>query len=308
MTNLRNIDLNLLVVFDAIHRERHVTRAAKALGMSQPAVSNALSRLRHMLGDSLFVRTPQGLRATERADDIAGLVRTLLRDAEEIFDPEIFDSRKASGVITVAAVDLFNTALLPACVELLRQEAPGITLRVIPTGGAAYRLLDTGDADIALASFTSPPKRFRKKALLKDDYVCLVGHGHPAVTNGLNLQDYASHGHILHNPSGDLRGTTDRKLEDAGLKRHIAVTVNSFWAAGPLLENGDLILTAPSLAVKMLLQTWDLVSLPCPVPSDPETRQLEMLWHTRLGERPLNRWFREKLLAISAEIAGQALS
>jgi DNA-binding transcriptional LysR family regulator len=303
MINLRNVDLNLLVVLDTIYRERHVTRAAKALGMSQPAVSNALSRLRHMLGDSLFVRTPQGLQATERADDIAGLVRTLLKDAEDIFDPETFDSREASGVITVAAVDLFNTAILPTCVELLRNEAPGITLRVIPTGGAAFRLLDTGEADIALASFSTPPKRFRKRALLKDDYICLVGRSHPAAKNGLNLRDYAYYGHILHNPAGDLRGTTDKKLEDAGLKRHIAVTINSFWAAGPLLEKNNLILTAPSLAVQCLLETWDLVTLPCPVPSDPGTRQLEMLWHTRLGERPLSKWFREKLGVICDDIA-----
>lgn len=293
--HLRNLDLNLLVVFDAVFRERHVTRAAAILGMSQPAVSNALQRLRDALQDDLLIKTSAGMKATERATELAGPIRSIIKELEDVLANRQFDPASASGVITVATVDYFNVILMPPLVQLLSKKAPNLTLRIIPTNGQSMELLDRGDTDLAIASFDKIPTRFQKRTLRCERYTCVVRRGHPVLEEGLTAERYAALRHVLHSPGGDLRGSTDSALAELGLVRHVAVTLSSFIHADAILSTTDMILTAPLSVAAKLTQNPALTMVPCPVEVEGAAQQLDMLWHRRLGTRTKVEWLRAEI-------------
>lgn len=293
--SLRNFDLNLLVVFDMIYSELHITRAASKLAMSQPAVSNALNRLRGQLNDELFVRTAHGLEPTEQAIEISGLVKTILKDVDYIAKSPTFDAKTVRGTLTIAAVDIFNVVLLPPLAERLQELAPHLVVRILPTQGRSYELLDRCEADIVFASFSTVPKRFGVKTILNDDYVCLLRDNHPFADKTLTAKDYADLRHVLHSPGGDLNGATDKALQAQGLTRRVVITVNNFVTAVPLLENSDMIMTAPRMAAEQLTVRNKLKIVPCPVKTDEVVGKLDLLWHRRLGNRKLTQWVIEQL-------------
>ncbi|MEP3297656.1 MAG: LysR family transcriptional regulator [Pseudoruegeria sp.] len=298
--NLRTLDLNLLVVFDAVFRERHVTRAAEKLGMSQPAVSNALQRLRMALKDDLLIKTPAGMEATERAIELAGPIHTMVRDLEDILSPRRFDPATVRGTITVASVDYFNVVIMPDLAQMMYLEAPNMTLQLIPTNGQSVDLLDSGKADLALASFGSVPARFEKQTLRTEGYACVLRHDHPVLTEGLTAQKYAALKHVLHSPGGDLRGSTDDALARLGLKRHIALTVSSFLNAQTVLLKTEMILTAPKSVTTILAQNPRLSEIQCPVEVASSAQNLDMLWHRSFGKRPAVAWLRQAILRLTS--------
>lgn len=298
--NLRNFDLNLLVVFDMIYSELHITKAAHKLSMSQPAASNALNRLRGQLNDELFVRTAYGLEPTSQAVEIAGLVRAILKDVEDIVKSPALDMKTVRGTVTIAAVDYFNIVLLPFLTERVREQAPHLVIRILPTQGMSFELLDRCEADIAFASFSSIPKRFCVKTLLKDDYVCLLRKDHPLASQALSVEDYAGLRHVMHSPGGDLHGATDNALQARGLSRQIVVTVSNFVTAIPLLENSDMIMTVPrKVAQKMVIRN-ELKVMKCPVETEEVVGKSDILWHRRLGDRKLTQWVIGQLEDIAA--------
>ncbi|SMR81487.1 DNA-binding transcriptional regulator, LysR family [Aliiroseovarius halocynthiae] len=298
---LRSLDLNLLVVFEAVYRERHVTRAAEKLGMSQPAMSNALQRLRSTLGDELLVKSPAGMEPTERAVELAVPIQGILAELEDLLANRRFDPATAKGTITIAAVDYFNVILLPPLMQVLSDQAPGVSLRITPTNGRSYELLDVSEADLALASFGDVPVRFQKDVLRNEGYACVLRRDHPALlSNGLTPKRYAELRHILHSPGKDTRGSTDQALAVLGKQRHVALTVSSFIHAESILTVTDMILTAPRSVAARLAENPALTTIPCPVAVDANVQQLEMLSHTRLGKRPLVAWVRQVLLEIAA--------
>lgn len=293
--NLRNLDLNLLVIFDAVYRERHVTRAAERLNMSQPAVSNALHRLRHSLKDDLFIKTQQGIDPTERAHRLATPIRAILKELEEVLAHQSFDPFASDGEITIAAVDYVNIALLPELLTVLSKKAPGLRVRMMPTHGRSYDLLDRGEADIALASFDSVPSRFRKETLKIEDYVCVVRSDHPVLSKSFDAAAYAGLDHILQSPKGDLKGSTDKSLSELGLERKVKLSISSFAHAPEILVSTDMVLTAPRSVAQTLCKDMRLSMCPCPVAVDEAAQRLDMLWHNRLGSRPLAEWIRQEL-------------
>lgn len=298
---LRTLDLNLLVVFDAVYRERHVTRAAQMLGMSQPALSNALQRLRSALNDELLVKSSTGMEPTQRAIELAVPVQSILAELEDLLANRRFDPKTATGNVTIAAVDYFNIVLLPALALRLSVEAPHITLRIIPTNGRSYELLDIAEADLALASYGEVPRRFNKDTLHSEGYACVLRREHPVLSDGLTPERYAHLRHILHNPGRNPLGSTDQALADLGLQRHIALTVSSFVHAQSILAASDMILTAPNRVARRLANDTRLTIAPCPVAADAKTQNLEMLAHARLGRRSLVDWVRRLIVEIAAE-------
>ncbi|MFY0680058.1 MAG: LysR family transcriptional regulator [Thalassovita sp.] len=296
--HLRNIDLNLLVVFDMLYRERHVTRSASKLGMSQPAVSNALQRLRQTLQDDLLIKTPTGMQATDRAIELAGPIRSIVTELEGLFAHRHFDPATAEDEVNLATVDYFNVALLPGLTQILNSQAPNMTLRVVPTNGRSYELLDLGEADLTFASFDDPPARFDKCTLRSEGYACILRRDHPSLTQGLTAQHYAELRHILHSPSGDVRGATDAALADQGLRRHIALTVSSFLHAETILSTTDMIMTAPVSVTNRLAQNPALCVVPCPVEVKHSAQRLDMLWHRQFGNRPVIDWLRTKIQSL----------
>lgn len=296
--NLRSLDLNLLVVFDAVFAEKNITRAGLRIGLSQPAVSNALTRLRGVLKDELFLRGSDGLRPTPRAIELAGPIRSMLTDLQNVLDSPAFDPRTATHVFTIAAVDYFTVVVAPLLATHLAEHAPGIDLRITPTAGRALELLDRGEIDIAAASFADPPERFGRATLVEDTYVCLVAAGHPLTQGKLTLARYAAARHILVTPRGDTRGFVDDKLAEKGLSRRIAMTVNHFSAAPGIVEGSDLVLTAPTKFIERFL-TKRTVMFPAPVEAPNIFRRLDMIWRERMGRHPAHAWFRETLRQVA---------
>ncbi len=297
--NLRSLDLNLLVVFDAIFAEKNITRAGTRVGLSQPAVSNALARLRGHLGDELFLRGPDGLRPTPRAIELAGPVHAMLVDLENVLDPSSFDPATASRAFTVAAVDYFSVVVAPKLAVHLASRAPGIDVRIVPTAGHALELLDKAEIDVATASFSDPPERFGRMTLVEDSYSCLVAKGHPLAERPVTLQRFAAARHLLVTPRGDARGFVDDRLAEKGLTRRVVMTVNHFSAAPGIVVASDLVLTAPTKIIERYLVDG-MVMLPAPVEPPPVFRRLDMVWHERLARHPAHVWFRETLQTVAA--------
>jgi DNA-binding transcriptional LysR family regulator len=294
--NLRSLDLNLLVVFDAVFAERNITRAGLKIGLSQPAVSNALTRLRGHLKDELFLRGPRGLRPTPRAVEIAGPIHAMLVDLERVLDPAAFDPATARRSFTVAAVDYFTIAVAPRLARMLAEAAPGVDVRIVPTAGQATELLDRGEIDLAAAAFGDVPDRFGRRTIVTDDYACMVAARHPFARRPPTLRAWAAARHILVSPRGDARGFVDDRLAEKGLTRQVAVSVNHFSAAPGIVAGTDLVLTAPRRVLAAFASRRTAI-LDCPVEAPPAFRRLDMLWHERLSRHPAHQWFREAVAA-----------
>jgi DNA-binding transcriptional LysR family regulator len=297
--NLRSLDLNLLVVFDAVFTEKNVTRAGLRIGLSQPAVSNALTRLRGHLNDELFLRGPDALRPTPRAVELAGPIHALLTDLGQLLDPAAFDPTTAVRTFTIAAVDYFSVVVAPKLARHLSTHAPGVDVRVMPTAGRAMELLDQAEIDLATASFSDPPDRFGTATLVEDGYSCMVATGHSLAAEKLTLARYAAARHLLVTPRGDARGFVDDKLAEKGLTRRVAMTVNHFSAAPAIVEGSDLVLTAPTKIIERYLGPRTTM-FPAPVDAPLALRRFDMMWHERLGRHPAHVWFRRTLREVAA--------
>jgi DNA-binding transcriptional LysR family regulator len=292
--NLRSIDLNLLVVFDAIFKEKNITKAGLRVGLSQPAVSNALTRLRGHLGDELFLRGTDVLRPTARAIELSGPIHAMLADLEKVLEPATFNPRKAQRIFTIATADYFSLKVAPNLVIYLEKHAPGIDVRFVPGTLNAFELLDQGDLDVAVFPYKNPPARFGIRTLFQDSFSCMMASDHPLAKRELTLRRFAAARHLVISLNGDSHGVIDQILARDGLTRRVAMTVNQYSVAQSIIENTDLIVTAPtkiledSLSRKIMLKT-------CPIKFPKLHGHVDMFWHKRLGSHPAQVWFRETL-------------
>ncbi|GAA6209473.1 LysR family transcriptional regulator [Cognatishimia sp. WU-CL00825] len=302
--NLRRLDLNLLVVFDAIYAERNITQAGHKIGLSQPAVSNALSRFRHVIGDELFVRGPKALLPTRRARDIAGPIHAILTELSTVLDDAPFDPRTAQDVISIAMVDFFETLMLPRLMAFLDKNAPGIRLRLIPSFGRSIDYLDNGEVDIAIASFGHPPDRFGKQTLMVANYACVMRRSHSLATQTMSVKNFAQARHLLLSPKGDMRGFVDTELAKMGLARQVCLTVTGFLAASEVLLQTDTVMTAPEPVADKLALHPDLIKLPCPIVAPKDHMRLDAIWHKRHFGHAMGQWFLQTLAEIAQQITG----
>lgn len=302
--NLRSLDLNLLVVFDAIYKERNVTRAAAKLFLTQPAASNALSRLRTHLDDELFLRAPDGLQPTPRAIELAPRLHAILSDLQQALEEPIFDPAVARPKMTIAAHDYFSILVAPSLLEILSREAPGSQVEIVQPMGNEFDDLDRGEIDFtANAFFDKIPERFDQARLLEDRYFCLVRKDHPLVRlRRARLSQYAKASHLLVSPRGGAHGFVDDELVKLGLRRHIGLVVNNFGAAPPIVAQSDLVLTAPSRVLKQLM-TSEHVMFDCPVNAPVEYCRLELVWHKVLSRHPGPEWLRSAICRAAEEAA-----
>jgi DNA-binding transcriptional LysR family regulator len=301
--NLRRLDLNLLIVFDAVYAERSVTRAGERIGLSQPAVSNALTRLRAVVGDDLFTRGPKGLVPSRRARAMAGPVQTILADLRMVLDDAPFAPDQAQDIISIAMVDFFETLMLPPLMQFLTQNAPGIRLRLVPSSGRSYEMLQTGEVDLAIASYTSPPDSFGLQTLMHADYACVMRHNHPRSKGPMTVERFSALQHILLSPNGDMHGFVDDALSKLGLSRKVSLTITSFQSAVKILTETDMVMTAPIPVVDMLTKSSELCSLPCPVETPENYKRLDVIWHKQRFNHPLGNWFRDVLTQIAADVS-----
>src|SRR5580700_1098647 len=214
--DIRAVDLNLLKAFDALHNERAVTRAAGRIGLSQPAMSHALSRLRGLFGDDLFVRTPGGMEPTARAREIAPLVSSAIERIEAALNLGAgFDPATSAATFTAGMGEYAEVALVGRLAEAFSREAPNATLRLLSLHGAdAAEQLERGAVDVFVAHLRAMPPTIETALLFRDPFVVVVRQGHPITQAPLTVEAYAAQNHVLVSPRGDTSGALDLLLVD----------------------------------------------------------------------------------------------
>ena len=269
-TNLARIDLNLLVLFEAVLEERHVARAAKRLHVSPSAVSHGLGRLRELMQDPLFLRQPKGVVPTERAKLLATPVADILDRARQVMaNAEGFDPRKSVRRFVIGAPDAVTAVILPSLLAELRRHAPGIDLGVRNLVGqfeTSLRELDERSLDVALLPIENIPARFVTRTLFEnEDFVIVRRVGHP-IGKRLTLARYCAAPHVLISVSGDPHGMVDRILEKRGLSRRVMLTVSNFMQALAVVAESDLVAAMPRRFAARYAARYRLVIAEPPIP------------------------------------------
>lgn len=292
-------DLNLLMVFAALAAEKNVTRAAKRLSLSQPALSHALARLRKNFGDDLFVRSGKGMTLTPRAQAMVPEVEQIVASVEKLYaGGDGMDVSRVSEKIVVATTDYTEHVLLPVLLPVLKEEAPGITLVSRPTmGHLPKEALESGEIDFAIAGFFGElPEGFFRRVVLNETYLCVVRKGHPTVKDALTLTEYVKLDHVLVSPQGDLAGVVDQVLAKQGKKRRVVAGVSNFHTPAALVAGSDGIATLPARIAEMHARTHGLKTFEPPV-TVPGFK-LVMVWHARTDRDQVRGWVRGKVAEV----------
>jgi DNA-binding transcriptional LysR family regulator len=298
--DIRAVDLNLLKAFDALMTERAVTRAAGRIGLSQPAMSHALSRLRSLFADDLFVRTATSMEPTARAREIAPLVATAIEHIEAALNLGAgFDPAKSPAIFTAGMAEYAEIALVGQLARSFAREAPGATLRLLPaTGSDIVEQLDRGSIDVAVAHLQNVPAHLESVVLLRDPFVVVARREHPIVGQNLSLEAYAAQHHVLVSPRGTTSGALDRILIDFGLKRRIALLVATYLAVPTALAASDLVATVPRRTARQIAATAEIAIMPLPIDF---ATTVSMAWHRRAASNPAQTWFRSLLIEAAAD-------
>ncbi len=305
------LDLNLLRVFDAVMSEQNLTRAASRLAMTQPAVSNALKRLRDAIGDELLIRTAHGVRPTSRAEELWPTVRSALAELEAAVTPEGFDVSKTQTTFRMAMADAPAALWLPTLIRSIEQEAPGMNVRMVPLTTRDPRpILLRGDIDLTIGFFpgvvsqmaTEPSTPIRHERLYTGHYVCVMRKDHPLAKQELSLDAYCAANHLLVSFSGRAHGLVSDALAQLNRERRILLTVNQFFTAGKVVASSDLITVLPHHLIASTGQSGDLIAKELPF-SMPEVH-VDMLWHERDARSPSHKWLRGKLAATTGAAIG----
>lgn len=299
--NFRSLDLNLLRVFDEVMAERSLTRAAEKLAITQPAVSNAMRRLRDAVGDELLVRQGQGVQPTPRAQALWPVVREALASLAENLAPDRFDPASAHTTLVLAMADATAATLIPHLMAILEAEAPGVTVRILPlTTRDPRSLLDEENADLAIGNFpvvladltaraqSGALVAYENRRLYDGEYVAAMRRDHPLSRQPLTLERYCAARHALVSFSGRAWGFIDEALASLGKKRHIALTVNQYGTAARVVAQSDLVTVMPRHFVPISHMAEQLYI--AKLPMDVMAVHVDALWHKRGPNRPAYDW------------------
>lgn len=277
-------DMELLRCFAALHAERHLTRAATRVGLSQPAMSRALTRMRDAFGDPLFVRAPRGMLPTPRADSLAPQVASLLESAAALVRGS---APQLARAFTLGTSDFFDADLLPHLIAQLAATNGSIITR--PIGVDLDDALATGRLDLALGVRQNIPPGAMAQKLYADGFACALRADHPV--KRLTLQKFVELSHLFIAPGGTPGGPVDDALAERGMTRRVAARTFSFLSAPAILARTDLVLTAPARILAQVAAPYQLRILPCPLPL-PEV-SIYMMWHPRMQADPAHAWLRK---------------
>ena len=314
-TNFRTLDLNLLKVFDVVMVERNVTRAASRLAMTQPAVSNALRRLREATNEELFVPTATGVNPTAHALTLWPTVRASLDNLQDAFEPQGFDPRVDGRTFTLAMADATAAVFAPVLVDELQREQSEVNLRLAPLSTRDPRaMLEQGQADIALGFFPDVTGALaaegdvsvmRCEQLYACEYVCVMRRDHPLSREGaLTLDRYCDAQHVRVSFAGRPRGYVDEALSRLGRKRRSLLTVNEFFTAGAAVHRSDLLTVLPRSFVPATGFESELTI--CPLPFEMPSIDVSLLWHCRHDQDTAQRWLRDVVARAATAISGPA--
>jgi DNA-binding transcriptional LysR family regulator len=305
--NFRTLDLNLLRVFDEVMAERSLTRAARNLSLTQPAVSNALRRLRDTLGDELVQRSGQGMAPTPRATEIWPAVREALHQLQASLVPNEFVPATAKSTFVLAMADATAAELVPGLVDIMETEAPGVTLRVLPlTTRDPRRLLDEETCDLAVGYFPSvladltahaqsgTPLPFLHRRIYDGEYVCVMRKGHDLARGPLTLDRFCKARHMLVSFSGRPYGFIDESLASLGRERQVVLTVNQFFTAGRVVAQSNLLTVLPRHFISVTGMESELALRPLPFDVSPV--HVDAVWHRKSQQRSAHAWLRQAVV------------
>ncbi|MDP3668916.1 MAG: LysR family transcriptional regulator [Telluria sp.] len=287
------MDLNLLTVFVQLYEDRKVSLAAENLGLSQPAVSSALGRLRRMLGDEVFLRTARGMQPTPLADQLAvPIADALTAIRESLFQPLLFDAATSCRQFTFAMTDIGEFHFLPQLMEKLETLAPGVTISTVRSTAINLKFeMETGKVDLALGHLPDLTAGFHCRTLFSQRYVCLFRRGHAIDQGTLSVETFAAAEHAVVISAGTGHGHADEFLQRAGILRRIRLRVPHFVALADILESSDLIATVPVAFAIRSIKHFDLRYAPHPI--DLPLIDINLFWHSKYHREPANRWLRE---------------
>lgn len=301
---MESIDLGLLVPLDALLQEGSVTGAARRVGLSTPAMSHALARIRDRLGDPILVRSGRGMLLTTRAWELRPKVRDVLEAARRTLEPERpFVAAELARTFVVHATDYVLTILGSAVDRMLRAEAPEVGLRFVPnTTDDAGALRDHG-SDLAVGIYGDLPQEMRHRQLLTDRFVAVVRRGHPRIGKRFALAELVELPHIQVAPRGQPGGYLDDVLRQRGMARRVARAVPYFVTALQLVAETDYVLVISERIARRYQATLGLELLEVPLPL--RSYALGLVWHPRVDGDPAHRYLRDVFGRAAAEVAGE---
>jgi DNA-binding transcriptional LysR family regulator len=290
--DLSRFDLNLLRVFEALHVHRNTSLAAEALGVTQPAVSNALRRLRAETGDELFTRTPTGMQPTPRAERLAGSIAQALGVLRDGLEPTaLFDPAQARRKFTILMSDIGEVVFLPRLIGFFETGAPGVTLETTTAPAREARLaMESGAVDLAVGFLPELKAGFYQQRLFSQNYVCLVRAGHPQLGQALTLKAFRQARHAVVEAEGTGHGIVEAMFERAGLEPEVRVRLPHFLSVPMVVAETDLVVTVPQRLGEIFARILPLRLYAHPLGIPPF--QVNQYWHRRYHKDPANQWLR----------------
>ncbi len=299
--NLTGIDLNLLVAFDALLEECHVTRAAKRVGLSQPGMSNALARLRELLDDPVLVRTSEGMKPTPRALALAGPIRRSLEEIRNALVPTEFEPGSSEHLFRLATTDYAGFVLLPKILAMVQRSAPSVSFNVDAIHSSApAQQIDAGTADLAIGFRPDTSANCHHARLYDETFVCMVRRDNSMLESDiLTLDDYARLPHALVSVGKHRDGMVDSALGELGHSRRVAIRVPHYMVIPEIIANTDYVATVASRVAERFEDDsrFHILRLPVELPEFP----VELYWHERLDRDPAHSWLRGQILDAAAE-------
>lgn len=294
---MNSMDIRLLMVFDQIYKTRSVTAAAEALDLGQPAVSVALAKLRHHFGNPLFVRTSSGMEPTPFSEGLVQPVRDVLVALDQVLGYQSeFDPATARRTFRICMTDISQLVLLPRLLEELRVTAPAVCIETVPMSVDAARLLESGEADLAIGFMPQLEAGFHQQSLFMQNFVCLTGRQHPRIGDTLDLARFEAEDHAVISSSGAAPALLEREIARQGITRRVALKSPSFLAAAFVVEHTDLLLTIPRRLGEILEGRGEFRIFPLPFPV-PEY-EVKQHWHERFHDDDGNCWLRRLVLRL----------
>ncbi len=295
--NIKNKDLNLLLLFKVLYEEQNLSSAAVRLNLSQPALSHKLNKLRHEFADPLFVRAARGLTPTPKAISLSAEILPLVSSLEGFYQHQSgTDFLTQADRLVIYSTDYIESLLLPKLLSVLAEHAPQVQLVMRHTQGTLPKQqLERGDCDLAVAGFYRDlPESFYQQKLQTEDFVVLMRSEHPLAQHRLSLDTYCQARHIVTTLTGDLDGLVDQELAKSGLKRRVCAGLSGFLSPAHVVAKNDLLLTCLTSVADIAQQAMpDLRVKACPLPL-PQV-QISQIWHSRTQDDPLRRWLRQQI-------------
>jgi len=293
--DIRSVDLNLLVVFDAMLQHRNVTRAGEALGLSQPAMSAAVARLRVLFNDPLFVRAGALMNPTPHAERLGAVIRPIVLTIQsEILQPSAFDPASSQRAYTLLTPDIAEMNFLPRLLAHLGKHAPQVNLKTLAMPRhAAASALESGAAELAIGYFPDLQKAgFYQQRLIRSSHVCLLRKGHPLGRGKLTLPQFLKAAHAVVKPDGR-EHVIEQFLQAKGIQRRVVVELSHFMSLLPIVETSDLIATVPRDLAEFFVQHGEVRYVDTPMKSP--VIDVHLFWHQRFQKDPAHVWLRKQI-------------